>query len=121
MMTCTRIRMRASFLTCLASIIFSQAMVDGSPIKVLADNPIGQASELALLVVQIVTVVKQQLCKLRQDFPQKVLVLQFHKCPRAATLLDRPTSFPCDAEGIPLRGIKGKNLFQTNLMLPPVG
>ncbi len=30
-------------------------------------------------------------------------------------------SFPCDADGILLRGIKGENLFQTNFMLPPIG
>jgi hypothetical protein len=33
---------------------------------------------------------------------------------------DWPTSFPSYAEGILLRGIEGENLFQTNLMLPPV-
>jgi len=96
-------------------------MIDCSPIKVLANNPVGQAPELILVIIQIVTVVKQQLCKLWQDFPQGVLVLQFHKCPRTTTILDWPTSFACYAEGIALRGIKGKNLFQTNLMLPPVG
>src|SRR6266516_1455545 len=121
MMTCIRIRMRASFLSCLASIIFSQAIVDGSPIKVLANDPVGEPPELILIVIQIVIVVKQQLCKLRQDFPQRVFVLQFHKCPRAAAVLDRPASFPRYADGILLRGIKGKNLFQTNLVLLPVG
>src|SRR5712692_6216543 len=102
MSTCTRIRISASFLSCLDS---GQAMVDGSPIKVLANNPVGQASELVLGIIQIVTVVKQKLCKLRQDFPQGILVLQFHKCPRAATLLDWPASFPCYTDGIMLRGI----------------
>ena len=117
MSTCTRIRIGASFLSCLDS---GQAMVDCSSIKVLADNPVGQASEFILVIIQIVTMVKQQLCKLRQDLSQGVLVLQFHKCPRAAAVLEWPASFPCDAEGILLLGIKGQNLFQTNLMLPPV-
>src|SRR5258708_5956351 len=112
MRTCTRIRIRASFLSCLAS---SQAMVDGSPIKVLADNPVGQASELILVIIQIVTMVKQKLCKLRQDLPQGVLVLQFHKGLGAAAVLDWPASFPCDAEGIPLRRVKREKLLQTNL------
>ncbi len=48
-----------------------------------------------------------------------MLVLQFHKCPRAA-VLDWPASFPCYTEGIILRRVKRKNLLQTNLMLPPV-
>src|SRR5438132_189 len=96
-------------------------MVDGSPIKVLADNPVGQASEFILVIIQIVAVVKQQLCKLRQDFPQGILVLPLHKCPRAAAVLEWPASFPCDAEGILLRWVKRENLLQTNLMLPPIG
>jgi hypothetical protein len=74
-----------------------------------------------LVIIQIVTMVKEKLCKLRQDFPQRILILQRHKCPRAAAVLDWPTSFPCDAERITLRRVKKENLFQTKLMLPPVG
>ncbi len=47
--------------------------------------------------------------------------MQFHKCPRAAAVLEWPAPFPRDAEWIPLRGIKGDNLLRANLMLPPVG
>src|SRR6266700_6365844 len=118
MSTCTRIRIRASFLSCLDS---SQAKVDRSPIKVLADHPVGQASKFILVIIQIVTMVKQKLCKLWQNLPEGVLVLQLHKCPRATTILDWPTSFPCYAEGITLRRVKRENLLQANLMLPPVG
>src|SRR5215471_18643851 len=118
MSTCTWIRIRASFHSCLNN---GQAMVDGSPSKVLANDPVGKPPELILIVIQIVAVIKEKLRKLRQDFPQRVLVLQFHKCPRAAAVLDWPASFPCHAEGVTLRRVKRENLLQTNLMLPPVG
>src|SRR5207245_2954184 len=83
--------------------------------------PIGQLLEFISIVIQIVAVVKEQLRKLRQDFPQRVLVLQLHKCPGAAAVLDWPASFPCYADGITLRWVKRENLLQTNLMLPPIG
>src|SRR5437879_3109061 len=106
MSTCIRIRMRASFLSCLSSAIFSQAMVDGSPITVLGDNPVGQASEFILVIIQIVLVIKQQLCKLRQDLPEGILVLQLHKCPGTAAVLEWPAPFPCNANGVLLGGIE---------------
>jgi hypothetical protein len=87
--------MRASFLSCLSSAIFSQTAVDCWPIKVLADNLVGQTPEFAMVVVQVVTMVKQHLRKLWQDLPQRIFVLQLHKCPRAAAVLDWPASFPC--------------------------
>src|SRR5690348_16153585 len=113
MMTWTRIRIRASFLWGTCRALFSQCgetAVDSSPIKVLADNPVGQLPQFISIVIQIVAMVKQQLRELRQHLPQRVFVLQLHKCPWAAAVLEWPTSFPCDAEGILLRGIKGKNL-----------
>jgi hypothetical protein len=94
--------------------------VDCSPIKVLADNPISQLSQLISIVIQVVTVVKQKLRKLRQDFPQRVLVLQCHECESAATLFDGPTAFARHTHGITFRRVKRENLLQTNLMLPPV-
>jgi hypothetical protein len=78
----------------MASAMFSQTAIDGLPIKILTDHPIGQASEFILVIVQVVTVVKQQLRKLQQDFPQRIFILQLHKCPRATTILDWPASFP---------------------------
>src|SRR5713101_4827878 len=108
-------KVAASFLSCLSSAIFSQMAVDCSPIKVLADNPVGQTPEFALVVVQVVTMVKQKLRKLRQDLPQGVLILQLHKCPGAAAVLDWPASFPRYAEGVAFRRVKRENLLQTNL------
>src|SRR6266699_2399373 len=120
MSTCTRIRMGASFLSCLPNNPFSQAAIDSLPIKVLADHPVGQASEFLLVIVQIIVVLKQKLRKLGQDFPLGILVLQLHERPWSTTILDGPTAFACCAERITLLWVKGENLLQTNLVLPPV-
>src|SRR5690348_2752656 len=50
-----------------------------------------------------------------------MLILQLHERPWSTTILKRSASFACGADGILLCRVKGKNLFKTNFMLPPIG
>jgi hypothetical protein len=72
------------------------------------------------MVVQVITVIEQELRKLRQNFPQGIRILQFHEGQWAATVLEGSASLACGADGILFRGVKRKDLFETNLVLPPV-
>jgi hypothetical protein len=113
--------MRDSLLFSLSGRIFSETTINRLRMKRFAGDPVSQASELLLVILQIILVVKQELCKLRQDFPLRMVVLQLHERPGATTVFKGSTSFACSAHGVRLCRIKGENLFETNFVLPLIG
>jgi hypothetical protein len=112
--------MRASLLFSPPGRIFSQATIDGLWMKRFAGDPVGEASELLLVILQVILVLKQELRKPRQDFPLRMVVLQLHERPGATTVFKGSTPFARSTHGIRLCRIKRKNLFEANVVLPPI-